>query len=367
MLHYGLIGGGMISHSHITGASHKGLSKLSCGCFSRDSEKNLAYGSQYGLDPSRVYPDYQAMAAQEAVREDKPDFVIVCTPHPSHYEICKAFLNAGFPVVCDKPLSIYADQAQELAELAREKDLLCCVTFSIAASPYLSLMRTLHLEGLIGNVYYASLSYTLGRRFKAVMNNEYVWRFSAGGAGPAGALADLCSHLECIARFVLDSDIERVLARLLSKPGGLELDGSGCVLFDTFSGVSGQFYYNQVACGGEDITVKLYGDAGSMSWCYSAHDSLVIDYPDGRCETIRDPGVDFRDIRRLDSLGPMLLNKHTANFATMYSDFVGALLAKAGGHGFTAGFHTFEDGAKSVRFTESALKSNGAGNIWVSL
>ena len=51
----------------------------------------------------------------------KADFISVCTPNDSHYEIAKAALEAGFDVMCEKPLSMFLAEATELERLARRK------------------------------------------------------------------------------------------------------------------------------------------------------------------------------------------------------------------------------------------------------
>lgn len=56
--------------------------------------------------------------------------MVVVTPNVSHYEICKAFLNAGIHVACDKPVTVTYAQAAELEALAKEKGLLFMVTYT---------------------------------------------------------------------------------------------------------------------------------------------------------------------------------------------------------------------------------------------
>lgn len=82
------------------------------------------------MDPARCYADYREMAEKEAARDDGIDFVVVVTPNVSHYEICKAFLNAGIHVSCDKPVTVTYAQAAELEALAKEKGLLFMVTYT---------------------------------------------------------------------------------------------------------------------------------------------------------------------------------------------------------------------------------------------
>ena len=76
---------------------------------------------ELGVDPARCYADYREMAEKEAARDDGIDFVVVVTPNVSHYEICKAFLNAGIHVSCDKPVTVTYAQAAELEALAQSE------------------------------------------------------------------------------------------------------------------------------------------------------------------------------------------------------------------------------------------------------
>ena len=88
------------------------------GCFSRTVEKSRQTGQELGIDPDRCYATYEEMAKAEAARPDGIRFVVVVTPNVSHYPVCKAFLEAGIPVACDKPLCLTVEQSEELQRLA---------------------------------------------------------------------------------------------------------------------------------------------------------------------------------------------------------------------------------------------------------
>ena len=133
-LTYGMVGGGpgaFIGDAHRRAIALDGSARLVAGCFSRSPEKSRAQGETLGLDPERCYTNYQEMARAESAREDGIDFVVVVTPNVTHYEICKAFLEAGIHVACDKPLAVDSAQGEELARLAREKGLLFMVTYNL--------------------------------------------------------------------------------------------------------------------------------------------------------------------------------------------------------------------------------------------
>ena len=130
-LNYGMVGGGpgsFIGDAHRRAINLDGMATLVAGCFSRTPEKCRQTGAELGIAEDRCYASFEEMAKAEAAREDGIDFVVVVTPNVSHYPVCKAFLEAGINVSCDKPLCLTVEQAEELCKLTKEKDLLFMVT-----------------------------------------------------------------------------------------------------------------------------------------------------------------------------------------------------------------------------------------------
>ena len=119
----GMVGGGrgaFIGQVHRMAANLDGKIELVAGCFSSDPEKSKLSGQDFFLDPSRVYSSYQEMAEKEAAREDKIDFVSIVVQNHLHFPVAQAFLEAGFNVVCDKPLTHDYEQALELREIVKK-------------------------------------------------------------------------------------------------------------------------------------------------------------------------------------------------------------------------------------------------------
>lgn len=134
MLKFGMVGGGLgsyIGKFHRWGAMLDDSAELVCGCFSRSMDKNRATAEAYHLsDTSRVYADFREMADKESAREDGIDFVSIMTANDTHYEIAKCFLEHGIHVICDKPLALHTEEAEELARIAEERGLLFGITYS---------------------------------------------------------------------------------------------------------------------------------------------------------------------------------------------------------------------------------------------
>jgi hypothetical protein len=69
-------------------------------------EAGRDFGKRLGLDPTRAYGDWREMLDGEKNRDDRIDLVTVATPNATHYEITKAYLEAGFHVLCEKPMTM---------------------------------------------------------------------------------------------------------------------------------------------------------------------------------------------------------------------------------------------------------------------
>lgn len=367
-LSFGLVGGGGISHNHITAATYEGLAEFACGCFSRNAEKNREFASHYNLDNQRVYSDYSVMAQEEAKRKDKINFVIVCTPNVSHYDICKTFLTSGIAVVCDKPLTVTANQAKELVDLAHEKNLPCAVTYTFGGFPFIHLARDLYLNKEIGEAYFVSLKYFRGARLNEIYKNQIkTWRFTKEVSGLVGAVGDLGTHIEYLARFVTGYDIHRVLALLINKPGKVELDTTGTVLFEYENGLNGTMSVAQAACGHDnDIELEILGEKGTISWSMKKYNELKVDYLDGRTVIHRDPGVNEKSIRKFDRLRPIIANPPVMGFINIYSGFLHRIINNAPSDIYPS-YPDFIDGYKGVKFIEACAKSQEAENCWINL
>ena len=162
IIRYGMVGGGMkalIGEVHRKALKFDNRVELVAGCFSSHADRNAEVGVEYGLDPARVYANYEEMAKAEAAREDGIDFVSVVTPNNTHYAVCKAFLEAGIHVVCEKPLCFTVEQAEELEALSREKGLLFGVTYTYTGYVMSKVMKEMIAEGKIGKVVSVNAEY----------------------------------------------------------------------------------------------------------------------------------------------------------------------------------------------------------------
>ena len=138
-LRMGMIGGGrgaFIGAVHRMAARLDGEIDLVAGCFSADPEKSRASGADLFLDPSRVYGTYQEMAKAEAAlpANQRIDFVSIVTRNNTHAPIARAFMEAGFHVVCDKPLCFSLKEGLKLREVVRRTGKVFALTHNYTIS-----------------------------------------------------------------------------------------------------------------------------------------------------------------------------------------------------------------------------------------
>ena len=163
---WGIVGGGRTSgvgYKHRLGAMRDNTSfVLKAAAFDLDFARCVDFGKNLNMDEERLYPDYKTMFAEEAKREDGIEAVDIATPNFQHFEVCKAALEAGLHVICEKPLFFKVEEGEEIKKLAEEKGKIVCVTYGFSGFDLLSQMRSMVLNGDIGEVTMVDLRYAHG-------------------------------------------------------------------------------------------------------------------------------------------------------------------------------------------------------------
>lgn len=376
ILRYGMVGGGpgsFIGDAHRRAISLDGTAVLCAGVFSRSPEKSLETAKSLHLDPSRCYSDYQEMAEKEAARPDGIDFVVVVTPNVSHYEICKAFLNAGIHVACDKPVTISYAQAAELEALAKEKDLLFMVTYTYTGHVTTKYARDLVRGGAIGEVRAVMAEYPQGwlAHEDDIGGKQGEWRCDPARSGGVNCLGDLGTHVENIVADVTGLKIRRVLAKMDVIVPGRVLDDNDSVLVEYDNGASGIYWTSQVAIGCDNsLRLRVYGSKGTILWFQETPEKITVIDNDG---TIREVHRGYGAVTPDAAKYGRLPSGHTEGWleamGNLYRSFGQCVAAKADGT-FSPDlidYPTVSDGADGLAFVEACLESSRSGNTWVTI
>ena len=375
-LRYGMVGGGpgaFIGDAHRKAISLDGTAELVAGCFSRTPEKTKEQGEALGLDPERCYANYKEMAAAEPAREDGIDFVVIVTPNNTHYEIAKAFLEAGIHVACDKPLVTTAEEAEELKKIADEKGLLFMVTYTYTGHVTMKYMRDLVKNGEIGTVRTVMAEYPQGWLYN---ENDWggkqgEWRCDPAQSGRVNCLGDLGTHVENAVATVTGLKIKRVLAKMDVVVPGRKLDDNDQILVEYEGGATGINWTSQFAIGCDNsLRLRIYGSKGTLLWFQETPEEVTLIREDGIARTIkRGYGAVTPDAAKYGRLPSGHTEGWLEAMGNLYDSFGACVLAKKEDR-FTPDlidYPTIEEGVAGLKYVEACLKSSENGNVWVEV
>lgn len=376
LIRYGMVGG---SEGAFIGAVHRianrfdERSRLVAGCFSRDEEKNRASGTAFGTE--RLYASFQEMAESESAREDGIDFVSIVTPNVSHYAIAKAFLTRGIHVVCEKPLCFTVSQAEELAALSKEKNLLFGVTYTYTGYPMVKFARQLVQEGQIGQIINVSAEYPqewlidlLGEASSTTKLSG--WRSDPEMAGISNCVGDIGTHIENLVAYVTGLKIRRVAAAVDYFGQALDLNANILVEYD--NGAKGNYWCSQVSMGHyNDLVFRIFGTEGSLEWHQEDPERLKVCRKGQPMQYYyRGTGNIYGAAQDSQRIPSGHVEGFHAAFANIYRAYSGAVLKKRLDEPLTAAdldFPTVEDGVEGVKFVNAVVASGKKDAAWVTV
>jgi predicted dehydrogenase len=377
-LRYGMVGGGpgaFIGDVHRKAIAMDGKAGIACGCFSQSYDKTLATGDLLGLPEDRLYRTFDEMMLAEAGRPDRPDFMIVVTTNNAHYSAAKAALANGFSVVCDKPLTTNSKDAEDLARLARERDLLFCVTYAYSGYPMVAHIRDMIAAGEIGEVRFINGEYPqewLTTKLEETGQKQAVSRTDPRLAGISNCVGDIGSHIEFMAGHMTGLRIELLCARLDRFGPGRPLDDNATIMVNYKGGARGVYWSSQIAMGHDNsLRLRIYGTKGAVEWFQETPNTTrlsLLGQPTAILSRGRDPmSARAQALSRIPSGHP---EGYFEAFANVYSTYITALAKKLRGEPLSKAdldFPGLDEGVRGVRFIEKCVESSARGAVWVSM
>jgi len=377
-LRFGMVGGGpgaFIGAVHRRAATLDGLADLVAGAFSSDPDKSRAQGRELHLDSRRVYDGYEAMAEREAAlpATERIDFVSVVTPNHVHFRAAKAFIERGIHVICDKPMTTTLEDAEALSQLVRKHDVVFALTHNYTGYPLVKQARAFVSAGELGPVRKVVAEYSQGwlsTLVESTGQKQAGWRTDPARAG-AGALGDIGSHAEHLARYVTGLEIERLCADVSTFVEGRRIDDDANILLRYRGGAKGVLFCSQISVGEENrLSLRVYGTEGSLEWQQQEPNVLIVRRANMPMQVYK-PGHPFlapaaQHATRLPSGHPEAFFEA---FANVYANAMRTIAARLAGETpdpLDLDFPTVDDGCAGVRFILGALAS-GRGGTWIEM
>ena len=211
---WGIIGTGKIAKAFATDLGLLPDAEL-VAVGSRKAESANHFGEQFGVP--NYHASYQALANDPDV-----DVVYVATPHALHQEHAMLALGAGKAVLCEKPFTINAAQAETVISLARERKLFLMEAMWTRYIPLMVKLRELLAEGVIGELQMLEI----GMAFVAPRDSSYYF-FNPHLGG--GILLDGGAYAVSIASMMLGGPPARIAS--MAHLGETGVDEQSAAIF----------------------------------------------------------------------------------------------------------------------------------------
>jgi predicted dehydrogenase len=366
----GLIGGGvgsLIGPVHRIAAELDGRIALVAGTFSSDPRRSVQSGESYGVDPARAYASVDAMLAGEAGRPDGIELVAIATPNHLHLSAAEAALAAGLAVISEKPATATLAEAEALSRSVQRSGRPYALAYTYTGFPMVREARRQVAAGAIGRVRKVVVEFSQGWlavAMEALGSKQAGWRVDPEKSGIGGCIADLGTHAFNLAEFVTGDQVLEVMADLGSVVEGRRLDDDAAVLLRFSNGARGVLIASQIATGeASSVQLKVYGDAGALSWDLKTPDQLLLSRLDGATEVlVEDTEKLARTAERAAGLpgafAPLILA-----FADIYRDFADVLV----GDGDGTYLQGVDAGLRGMAFVERSVLASREQHGWTEL
>ncbi|WJY20328.1 Gfo/Idh/MocA family oxidoreductase [Fontisubflavum oceani] len=271
-LTWGMIGGGegsQIGPAHRLGAGLDGEFAFTAGALDHRPDAGRAYGQTLGLAADRSYGDWREMLAGEMARPDRVDLVTVATPNATHFEITKAFLEGGFHVLCEKPMTMTVEEGEEIVRLSQSTGKICAVNYGYSGYSLVRHMKAMIARGDLGNIRLVVAEFAHGHHADAADadNPRVRWRYDPAQAGVSAQFADCGIHAMHMASFVTGQEVDRLSADTVSAIESRVLEDDAMVNFRMSGGTVGRLWTSSVAIGRQHgLGIQVFGETGGLRW-----------------------------------------------------------------------------------------------------
>jgi predicted dehydrogenase len=376
-LRMGMVGGGpgaFIGEVHRKAARMDGMIELVAGAFDADPAKSQEMGKIQNLDPNRVYDTYEDMVKAEAAlpEDERIDFVAVTTPNNLHYPIAKAFLDAGFNVVCEKPMTMDVEEAKALKQAVDKSGKVFALLHNYTGYPMVKQARHMVKEGVLGKIQKIVVEYPqdwLLERIELTGQMQASWRTDPKQAGAGGCLGDIGTHAENLAGYITGLEIEELCADLTSFVEGRPLDDDVNILLHYNNGARGVLHSSQISTGQENnLNIRVWGTKGALQW-FQENPNYLYYFQQGKPVQIYRRGNDYlcQAAQRANRIPPGHPEAFLEAFSNIYKNATDTMRAHMLGSEPTElelDFPNVDDGLEGMQFIETVVASSKSDKKW---
>jgi predicted dehydrogenase len=379
----GMIGGGpgaFIGEVHRKASRMDGRIELIAGAFDINPEKSKEMGKELCLASDRVYSDYKEMIQKESSLppEKKIDFVCITTPNNWHFPIAKDFLESGFNVMCEKPMTMTLDEALQLKKIVEKTGRVFGLMHNYTGYPMVKLAKDMARNGDLGEIYKIVVQYPQGWLVKPIEREgqqQASWRTDPKQSGAAGCIGDIGTHAENLAEYITGLRIKEICADITSFIKGRKLDDDGNCLLKFENGTKGVLHASQISIGEENnLAIWIYGSEKSIEW-HQEHPNYLYVNEINKPMQVWKRGNQYVSAKsaaagrctRIPSGHP---EAFLEAFANVYANFADTLIRINAGEKpsiIENDFPKVEDGVRGMAFIETVVKSSASTQKWTPM
>jgi predicted dehydrogenase len=376
----GVIGTGFIGPAHIEALRRLGFVDI-VGL--AECSEEIAREKADALHIPESYGDYGSLLEDNTIQ-----VIHICSPNYLHYDMAKAALEAGKHVVCEKPLAISVQQAQDLVRIAESTGLVNAINFNVRYYPLMRQVKTMVEKGDVGEIFAVHGSYLQDWLFHPT---DYNWRLETALSGDLRAVADIGTHWMDLITYVTGLRIKAVFADLatfhkvrkkplkpvetyagkLLAPEDYEdipiaTEDYATILFRFENDARGVLTVNQVAAGRKNqAQFEIDGSKQAVAWQSETPNALWIGKRDGNNETmIKDPSLAYAEAQGLMNYPGGHTEGFPDTFKQLYQEVYTAV--RQGKMPDVPLFPCFRDGLHELVVCEKIQESHQKGQ-WVSV
>jgi predicted dehydrogenase len=381
-LKMGMIGGGpgaFIGEVHRKAARMDGKIELAAGAFDIIPRKSKQMGRELMLNPKRVYRNYEEMIERELKlpEGERIDFLSITTPNNWHFPIARDFLNAGFHIMCEKPMTFNVKEARELQKIVKKTRRVFGLMHNYTGYPMVKLARDMAKGGELGNIRKIIVQYPQGwlhSLLEKTGQQQAAWRTDPKQSGGAGCIGDIGTHAENLSEYITGLRIKEICADLSIFVKGRKLDDDGNCLLRFNNGARGILHASQISIGEENgLAIWVYGDQKSIEWHQEHPNYLYVKVPDGPVQVWR-RGNNYVAQRsaaaaratRLPFGHPEAFIEAFANIYRNFADTVIARLTHTKPDSLALDFPDVNDGLRGMLFIETVLAAAKSKQKWTA-
>lgn len=382
-LRMGMVGGGpgaFIGEVHRKAARMDGGIELVAGAFDINPRKSKQMGRQLLLNRRRVYRDYEEMVEREQKlpKGERIDFVSITTPNNWHFPIARDFLNAGFHVMCEKPMTFDVKEAKQLQRIVKSSRLVFGLMHNYTGYPMVKLARDMVRGGELGKIRKIIVQYPQGWLHTALErtgHQQAAWRTDPKQSGAAGCMGDIGTHAENLSEYITGLKITHICADLTTFVKGRRLEDDGNCLLRFNNGARGVLHASQISIGEENgLAIWVYGEQKALEWHQEHPNYLYVKVPDGPVQVWR-RGNDYVGEKsaaaaratRLPFGHPEAFIEAFANVYCNFADTLRARLTRNRADALALDFPKVDDGVRGMLFIETVLTSTKSKQKWTKM